>query len=373
MEPLPFFPVDPHELPAPPGEVFRRLARAHNLLASCEDVDAERRAEISREVLAIGPAALPALSKASASRQENTAALARALVRLLVPDDVGRRIYVGLMRERRDYPVEQGAVQLARLPYPNLTVQRVLKDIDKLGVKAGDYVYNHLGAARDEGRKLASERTLEVIGKLSEFWREEGFHGNTESYYNDRNSYLPDVLERHTGQPIALSVLYLALARRLHLRAEGVGLPGHFIVRVRVVTDKGEQYLLLDPFNGARPLNLEDCKQRVEALGQPFVPEEHLKAVSAREILARMCQNLLALFDHQKKLVDAERVATVLIHLEPGNPIPLLVRAERRLRRGERRGARADFARVKGLDPSGPIGRTAEELLRRMEFESPFR
>lgn len=373
MEQLPFFPVDPHDLPVPAGEAFRRVVRAYNLLSSCEYVDAERRAEISREILALGPGALPALSEAAAGRQENTAALARSLLRLLIPDDVGRQIYLGLLRERRDYAVEQGAALLARLPYPNLSVQRVLQDVDLLGRKAGDFVYKEIGVTREEARQAAKEHTLEVTGKLSEFWREEGFHGNAESYHNDRNSYLPDVLERHTGLPITLAVLFLALARRLYLRADGVGLPGHFIVRVCVPTDKGEQYLLLDPFNGARPMDLNDCRHRVEAIGQPFVPEEHLRAVSAREILARMCQNLLALFDHQKKLLDAERVATVLIHLEPGNPIPLLVRAERRLRRGERRLARADLQKVKGLDPRGPVGRTAEELLRRMEYENPFR
>ena len=373
MEPLPFFPVDPHELPAPPGEVFRRLARAENLLASCEYVDAERRAEIARELQLLGTAALPALTRAAAGREEQTAALSRVLLRLLIPDEVGRQIYLGLLRERRDYAVEQGAAQLARLPYPNLAVQKVLDDVDRLARKASEFIYGELGVTRDEGRKVAASRTLEVVAKLGEFWREEGFHGNMESYYNDRNSYLPDVLERHTGLPIALSVLYLALARRLWLRVEGVGLPGHFIVRVHVTTSQGEQLLLIDPFNGAHPLSLDDCRQRVEATGQPFVPEEHLKAVSAREILARMCQNLLALFDHQKKLLDAERVATVLIHLEPGNPIPLLVRAERRLRRGERRGARSDFEHVAKLDPNGPIGRTAEELLRRMEYDSPFR
>ncbi|MCY3020063.1 MAG: transglutaminase-like domain-containing protein, partial [Planctomycetota bacterium] len=343
MDFLPFYPVDPRELPAPPGEVFRRHVRAHNLLAACEDVDSERRGEMSREILALGVEALPALQHAATGRRENTAAMARALVRLLVPEEVGRDIHLGLLRDRRDYAVEQGAVLLARLPYPNLPVTRVLKDIDTLAHKAGEFVYGQLSVTREQARKVAGDRTLEVVIKLGEFWREEGFHPNTESYYNDRNSYLPDVLERHTGLPIAMSVLYLALARRLFLRADGVGLPGHFIVRVRITTAKGEQFILIDPFNGARPLDVDDCRKQVEAVGQPFVPEEHLKATPARDILARMCQNLLALFDHQKKLLDAERVATVLVHLEPRNPVPLLVRAERRLRRGERRGARADF------------------------------
>ncbi len=373
MDSLPFYPPDPRDLPAPPGELYRRRVRAHTLLVLCENVDSERRGEMARELLALGTDALPALSRAAAGRQENTAVLARGLVRLLVPDEVGRQIYLGLIREKRDYQVENGAVLLARLPYPNLPVQRVIRDIDQLGRSAGDFVYKQLGITREEARKVTNDRTLDVIKKLGEFWREEGFHGNTDNYYNDRNSYLPDVLERRTGLPISLSVLYLALARRLYLKADGVGMPGHFIVRVQVMTDTGEQFVLIDPFNGARPLNVDDCKQFVEAAGQPFVADEHLKATPAREILARMCNNLLALFDHQKKTLDAERIATVLVHLQPRDPVPLLIRAERRLRRGERKGARCDFLHAHELDPAGPVGRTAEELLRRMEFENPFR
>ncbi|HYG77912.1 MAG TPA: transglutaminase-like domain-containing protein [Planctomycetota bacterium] len=370
---LPFFPPDPRDLPAPPGELYRRRVRAYALLQVCEEVDSERRGEISRELLMLGTDALPALSRAAAGRKENTAALARSLVRLLVPDEVGRQIYLGIIREKRDYQVEHGAVLLSRLPYPNLPVQRVMREIDELAKKAAEFVYTNLGITRDEARKVTSERTLEIVKSLGEFWREEGFHGSSENFYNDRNSYLPDVMERRTGLPIALSVLYLAIARRMYLKAEGVGMPGHFIVRVRVVTDKGEQFLLIDPFNGAHALNLDECRQRVEAVGQPFIPDEHLKATPPKEILARMCNNLLALFDNQKKVLDAERVATVLVHLQPRDPVPLLIRAERRLRRGERRGARLDFEHAAQLDPTGPVGRTAEELLRRMEYEYPFR
>jgi len=370
---LPFVAPDPRLLPAPEGELFRRRVRAFRLLENSEHVDSERRAEISREILVLGAEALPALHRAAAGRQENTAALARSLVRLLVPDEIGKQLFYELLREKRDYPVEQGAVLLSKLHYPNLPTIRVLKDIDALGRKAAEFIYGKMGVTREEGRRVAVQRTLDIVKLLGEFWREEGFHGNTENYYNDRNTYLPDVLERHTGLPITLSILYLALARRVHLRADGVGMPGHFIVRVHVKTDKGEQFVLIDPFNGARPLDIEDCKHRVESTGHPFDPEEHLQATAPREILARVCNNLLALFDHQKKALESERVATVLVHLQPRDPVPLLIRAERRLRRGETRGARADFEKARLLDPSGPIGRTAEELLRRMEFENAFR
>jgi len=370
--PLPIHAPDPRRLPAPEGEVFRRHTRAHVLMDLCEHVDAERRSEIAREILVLGADSLPALARTAASRHENAAALARSLIRLLMPDEIGRQIYLGLLRDRRNYAVEQGAVLLARLSYPNLPVQRVIRDIDGLAKKASTFIYNKMGVERDQAKTVAKEKTLDVIKLLSEFWRDEGFHGNVDDYYSDRNSYIPDVLERRTGLPIALSVLYIAVARRLHLHAEGVGMPGHFIVRIKVATPEGEQFVLIDPFQGARALNVEDCKQQVESHGQPFVPDEHLKASAPIEILSRMCNNLLALFDHQKKTLDSERVATVLVHIQPRDPVPLLIRAERRLRRNDRAGARADFQKARSLDASGPIGRTAEELLRRMDFDNPF-
>ena len=371
-EPLPFTGPDPRQLSTGEGELFRRRTRVATLLDLAENVDAERRAEIAREILSLGDCALPALNRAAAGRRENAAALSRSLVRLLIPDEIGREIIIGIARDRQNYRVENGAIQLARLSYPTLPVQRVVRDLDELGKRAGESVCAALGIPRKDMKSAAAAQPGHFVRMLGEFWREEGFHGNTDNYYNDRNSYLPDVLERKTGLPIALSVLYLALARRLFLSADGIGLPGHFIVRVTMTDKDGERYALIDPFDGARPIGLDECRRRVEAVGHPFIPENHLKPVTPREILARMCNNLLALFDNQKKPLEAERVVTVLVYLQPSDPIPLLLRAERRLRRGDRKGARADFERANSLDPNGPIGRTALELMIRMGYENPF-
>ncbi|MEI6233717.1 MAG: transglutaminase-like domain-containing protein [Planctomycetota bacterium] len=363
---------DPREMPGCEGELFRRRVRATALLDLAENVGAERRAEISREIIALGEAALPALHRAVASRRENAAALSRGLIRILLPDEIGREIHAGLAREKKNYRVEHGAVQLSRLCYPNIPVQRVLRDIDELASRATDYISTALSITQKEVKRAANRDTIEVVKSLGSFWREEGFQGRSDNFYTEKNSYMSDVIERRTGLPITLSVLYLAIARRVHLNAEGVGLPGHFIVRVAIAGGEGEHFTLIDPFNGAHSIDLGDCRERVESMGQPFLPEEHLRPVTPREILGRMCNNLLALFNHQKKSLESERVATVLAHLQPGDPIPPLLRGERRLRRGDRKGARADFERARTLDPHGPIGRTAAEMIERMSYENPF-
>src|SRR5258708_3656614 len=176
--PLPFFAPDPRQLPATGAEAFRRRCRAQVLMEASEHVDSERRSEIAREILVLGADVLPVLSRAANSRQENAAALARSLIRLLVPDEIGRQIYVGLLREKKFYAVEQGAVQIARLAYPNLPVQRVIRDIDELARKASAFIFGQMGVEKAETKSAANQRTLDVIRLLGEFWREEGFHGN---------------------------------------------------------------------------------------------------------------------------------------------------------------------------------------------------
>mgnify|MGYP001793013941 CR=1 FL=1 len=95
-----------------------------------------------------------------------------------------------------------------------------------------------------------------------------------------------------------------------------------------------------------------------KALGQPFVLTEHLKAVTPREILVRMCNNLLALFDRQKKMQEPERVATILSQPQPDQPIPLPLRTRPRLRRGDRKGAGAEIAKARKPHPAAtPRGR----------------
>src|SRR5471032_189892 len=91
--PLPIHAPDPRRLPGPEGELYRRQVRAQVLMDLCEDVNAERRAEIAREILVLGADSMPALARAAASRHENAAALARSLIRLLAPDEIGRQIY----------------------------------------------------------------------------------------------------------------------------------------------------------------------------------------------------------------------------------------------------------------------------------------
>ena len=120
-----------------------------------------------------------------------------------------------------------------------------------------------------------------------------GFRGNTRRYADPRNSFLNDVLDRRTGIPISLAVVTMEVGRRLGLPLEGVGMPGHFLVR-----HDADPPVLIDPFGGGRLLGTTECEQlfrTVHGSGAPFDPSL-LATVSTRAILTRMLANLRHLY-----------------------------------------------------------------------------
>ncbi len=136
-------------------------------------------------------------------------------------------------------------------------------------------------AARCDEPVLA-EVTHQVFGV-------EALQGNDRDYYDPRNSYLDEVLDRRLGIPLTLSIVTLEVARRVGIELEGVGLPGHFLVRL-----PGELPVLLDPFAGGVLLSEAECVARfraVQGAAAPFHPS-YLEPVPASAIVARMLENL---------------------------------------------------------------------------------
>ena len=139
---------------------------------------------------------------------------------------------------------------------------------------------DELAAACDE--PVLAEVTNQLFGI-------EGFRGNDADYYDPRNSYLDQVLERRVGIPITLSVVLMEVARRLGIELEGVSMPGHFLVRLA-----GEPPILLDAFEGGRLLSEHECEARFRAVQGPAAPFDpgYLEGVGTVAILARMLNNL---------------------------------------------------------------------------------
>lgn len=170
-----------------------------------------------------------------------------------------------------------------------------------------------LGLAARE--RIAHDGEANAVVAVNKYIFEElGFAGNQSNYYDPRNSLLSDVLDRRTGIPITLSVVYMEIGRRAGLRVEGIGLPGHFIVRAEGAR-RGES-ALVDPFNG-KIIDREDCQERLDTIygGQAPLTDAHLRPVSTREILARLLRNLKGVYAqaglYRRALSVIERILLV--------------------------------------------------------------
>ena len=139
----------------------------------------------------------------------------------------------------------------------------------------------------DELARACEEPVLAEVSNL--LFGIEGFHGNDVDYYDPRNSYLDQVLDRRVGIPITLSIVLMEVARRLGIHLDGVSMPGHFLVRLA-----GEPPILLDPFEGGRLLSEAECVARFHAVQGPAAPFDpgYLEPVGTVAILARMLNNL---------------------------------------------------------------------------------
>ncbi len=203
-----------------------------------------------------------------------------------------------------------------------------------------------------------------------------GFHGNRDDYYDPRNSFLNDVLERRTGIPITLAVVLIEVGARLGVAIEGVGFPGHFLVRAAGA--RGPRFF--DPFFGGAELDDAALLERLRALssnpGGPAatltrVPPELLGAVTTAEILGRMLRNLLRLYlDRGEPLLALEAVERLVVLL-PDATDELRTRAQLYERLECFAAARADYERYLALAPDASDAGDVRARLARLAHGAP--
>lgn len=141
-----------------------------------------------------------------------------------------------------------------------------------------------------------------------------GFRGNTDDYYDPRNSFLNEVLERRTGLPITLSIVYIAVAARLGVELQGVGMPGHFVVKLR----RREGEVVIDPFHGGSVLTARELRERIVAAGgDPEHAARYLAASTSRQVLTRLLHNLKRIYLEARQFDDALRAVELLLVLAP--------------------------------------------------------
>jgi regulator of sirC expression with transglutaminase-like and TPR domain len=243
----------------------------------------------------------------------------------------------------------EAALLIAAEAYPDLDVDAYLLRLQKLADEARPLV----AAARSED---------EGIARLNDFlFVFQGFTGNRDRYYDRRNSFLNEVLERRTGIPITLSLVYTEVGRRLGLPVHGVGFPGHFLVRCA----GQEQDIIVDAFSGTT-LSPADCEERLRsAMGaEARLEPHHLRAARPKEILARMLNNLKFIELREKEFGSALACSQRILLLEPTNHHELRDRGLLYAQLDCYTAARADLERFLELEPQDPTaGKIRQHLI----------
>ncbi len=249
--------------------------------------------------------------------------------------------FAALVRDGDRTDLGRAALEIARLAYPDLDAEAHLAELDTLG----DGLRRRLGG----GSTTAAAAAL-----ADHLGGDAGFRGNVDDYYDPQNSFLNDVLRRRLGIPITLSVVFLEVGRRAGLALEGVGFPGHFLVRLRGAPAP----LLLDPFHGGKVVGLRELRALLLAAhgGRPpeTIPSQFLEPTGTLDILARMLRNLLRIYVQRKDHATALAAVDLVLVLLPDSPADLRARGLLYERLECFSAAREDFRRYLALAPDAP-------------------
>lgn len=197
----------------------------------------------------------------------------------------------------------EAALRIAADEYPKLDVASYVKVLDHWGAELN----------RQSAQTAAAKDRLEQINDW--LFNKMQFTGNVDDYYDPKNSFLNDVIDRKKGIPITLSVIYLELAWRLGLDAAGIGFPGHFLVRVSVE----DRPLYIDAFHQGNMMTVEGCIKFFEQLsdGEQQFQQSFLSELGKKQILTRMLRNLKGIYLEQKNYKKLIQVISRLIALNP--------------------------------------------------------
>jgi len=205
--------------------------------------------------------------------------------------------------------LDHAALTMALGEYPNLEIQEYLRKLDTLAARADVLI----------GEDRAAINVIEALNEV--LFVQEGFRGNVEDYYDPRNSYLNEVLDRKLGIPITLSVLYMEVAKRINFPIHGIGFPGHFLVKHVA----GNRDIIIDAFELGRILTLNDCQELLDKIhkGSVEMNAALLQPMRKRMILTRMLYNLKGIYTQKEHYHRALAVVDCILMLNPGTPSEL--------------------------------------------------
>jgi regulator of sirC expression with transglutaminase-like and TPR domain len=279
-----------------PAELSQSQRRA--LLSLLADEDPVIYRTVREKLLSCGPPAAEWLRPHTMSSDPALRRRARQIVLHFDRQAADDHFLAFCLRHGEEFDLEQGAWLFAQTQYPLINVEAYQAQLD-----------GYANELRDRLRFTADPHdVLTIINQY--LFSELAYAGNEVNYYDPENSYLNRVMDRRTGNPINLCLLYILLARRLRLPVAGIGLPGHFICRYQSTSAE----IYLDPFNRGKALTKADCV-RYLLNANCSLRDDYLAPATPRRLLLRICSNLHQVYQRLEQAVEAMRLQRYLVAL----------------------------------------------------------
>lgn len=223
---------------------------------------------------------------------------AQEIVRHFDRELADTRFMAYCLQDEATLDLEKGALLMAQTEYPEINPAAYSAILDALAGELREWL-------------AASDPQQRMLVRVNQFlFEEKGFTGNMENYYDPENTFINRVLDRRTGNPVSLCLIYILLMRRLDFPVCGVGLPGHSVCRFQ----DGADEVYIDAFNLGKLLTRHDCIEHLKRCKQEL-RDEYLEPMTARRLLARMCGNLEQIYLELKRNEDATRLQRYLFGL----------------------------------------------------------
>jgi regulator of sirC expression with transglutaminase-like and TPR domain len=278
------------------GKLDEKQRRALISLLADDDQNVYR--TVRQKIISYGPGTTPWLREFTLSDDPVLRRRAHEIVSHFDRQAADTQLLAFCLNQGEDFDLEQSVLLLSRTQYPDINSEAYSALLDEFA-----------GTLRD--RLDLNGDPIQILKTINDYlFRELRFTGDEHNFYDPDNSYFNCVMDRRTGNPISLSLVYLFLARRLHLPMTGIGLPGHFLCRYQ--SSRAEIYV--DAFRGGRLQTKADCIKHVVQLRQRF-DESCLAPVSSRRILLRICANLHQIYTQQKSADQVDRLQRYLVAL----------------------------------------------------------
>lgn len=261
-----------------------------------------------------------------------------------------------LAREDSDTMLLRGSLLIAKLDDPDIDIEAYLSRVDEMG---NEISRNRKPDASPESKRKTLHKYL---------FEENGFRGGRAEYYHPANSHLNRVIDEREGLPITLAILYMELGRRIGIRIEGVGLPGHFVARH--IIDDGEGQLI-DVFERGKLLTTEDARNIVVNSGKRELTSEDLRAQNPIEILNRVLGNLINVAGNDQDAEAINRYCEAAVAIDPQSVLSRRMRSQIRMMTGRNAAAIQDFDWLIDNDEQGfaqaEATRLREALIKRQQ------